>query len=63
MLRREINNCLAQRSGSRSDERVAGVALVAPFTIENGLLTQTLKQRRDKIVERDYKAIEAIFSR
>jgi long-chain acyl-CoA synthetase len=38
------------------------VAGVAPFTIENGLLTQTLKQRRDRIAKRDEAAIEAIYS-
>jgi long-chain acyl-CoA synthetase len=35
---------------------------VAPFTIENGLLTQTLKQRRDRIAQRDAAAIEALYS-
>jgi long-chain acyl-CoA synthetase len=39
------------------------VALVAPFSIDNGLLTQTLKQRRDRIGERDRAAIEAIYGR
>jgi len=38
------------------------VALVAPFSIENGLLTQTLKQRRDRIAARDAGAIEAIYA-
>tara|TARA_Y100001968_G_scaffold132470_1_gene120892 strand:+ start:6611 stop:8587 length:1977 start_codon:yes stop_codon:yes gene_type:complete len=63
LLRREINLLLAARAGSRPDERVYGVALVQPFTIENGLLTQTLKQRRDKIVARDIHSIASIFER
>lgn len=61
-LSREFNRVLAARAGSRPDERLAGVAVVAPFTIENGLLTQTLKQRRDRIAQRDAAAIEALYS-
>ena len=63
LLRREINNLLGSRLGSRPEERVFGVALVQPFTIENGLLTQTLKQKREKIIERDFEAISEIFER
>ncbi len=61
-LSRDFNRVLAARAGSRPDERLAGVAVVAPFTIENGLLTQTLKQRRDRIAQRDAAAIEALYS-
>jgi len=61
-LGREFNRVLAARPGSRPDERIAGVAVVAPFTIENGLLTQTLKQRRDRIAQRDAGAIESLYS-
>jgi long-chain acyl-CoA synthetase len=61
-LTRDCNRLLASRPGARPDERLAGVALVAPFTLENGLLTQTLKQRRDRIVARDAAAIEQIYS-
>ncbi|MEB3263835.1 MAG: AMP-binding protein [Synechococcus sp.] len=60
-LKGECNRILAARPGSRPDERLAGVALVEPFTLENGLLTQTLKQRRDRIAARDAAAIEAIY--
>ena len=60
-LNREFNRVLAVRAGSRPDERLAGVAVVAPFTIENGLLTQTLKQRRDRIAQRDAAAIEGLY--
>jgi len=35
--------------------------LVEPFTIENGLLTQTLKQKREKIIQRDLKLIDEIY--
>ncbi|MFM9109950.1 MAG: AMP-binding protein [Prochlorococcaceae cyanobacterium] len=58
----EFNRLLAARTGSRPDERLAGVALVEPFSIDNGLLTQTLKQRRDRIAARDAAAIEALYS-
>ncbi len=58
-----LNRRLAARPGSRPDERLGGVALVAPFSIENGLLTQTLKQKRDRITQRDAAAIEAIYGR
>ncbi len=60
-LKGAFNRLLAARPGSRPDERLAGVAGVEPFTIENGLLTQTLKQRRDRITSRDAAAIEAIY--
>jgi len=58
-----LNRRLQARAGARPDERLAGVALVDPFTLDNGLLTQTLKQKRDRIAERDAAAIEAIYAR
>ena len=60
-LKREINYLLTQRRGSRLNERVLDLALVEPFSIENGLLTQTLKQKRDLIIARDIEAIASIF--
>jgi len=63
LLISECNGLLRQRVGSRGDERLAGVALVDPFSIENGLLTQTLKQRRDRISQRDAAAIAALYGR
>jgi len=60
---RECNRLLAARPGARPDESLLGVALVEPFSIENGLLTQTLKQRRDRITARDQRAIDAIYGR
>ena len=63
LLMRECNRLLKQRSGSRGDERLAGVVLVDPFSIENGLLTQTLKQRRDRITSRDQQLIDGLYGR
>ena len=63
LLMSECNTLLRQRTGSRGDERLAGVALVDPFSIENGLLTQTLKQRRDRITARDQRLIDALYGR
>ena len=56
-----MNQALANRLGSRREERLFSIALVEPFTIENGLLTQTLKQKREKIIQRDLKLINKIY--
>ncbi len=63
LLMRECNRLLKERVGARGDERLAGVVLVEPFSIDNGLLTQTLKQRRDRISARDASAIERLYGR
>jgi len=60
-LTREFNRQLAERPGSRPDERLGGVALVEPFTLENGLLTQTLKLRRDAILVRDATTVADLY--
>ncbi|MFN9644401.1 MAG: AMP-binding protein [Cyanobacteriota bacterium] len=60
-LTRECNRLLMERPGSRPDERLGGVAAVEAFTIDNGLLTQTLKQRRDRIAARDAAAIASLY--
>lgn len=60
-LRRELNQLLAQRRGSRREERLGALAIVDPFTIENGLLTQTLKQRRDRIAANHQPQIDALY--
>ena len=63
LLMRECNRMLQQRPGARGDERLCGVGLVQPFSIDNGLLTQTLKQRRDRIGRRDAAVIQQIYAR
>jgi long-chain acyl-CoA synthetase len=60
-LTRQLNGLLAARPGARPDERLGGVVLVEPFSIENGLLTQTLKQRRDRIASRETAAIALLY--
>lgn len=62
ILRRELNQLLAQRRGSRREERLSALAIVDPFTIENGLLTQTLKQRRDRIAATHQARIDALYT-
>ena len=60
-LRIEMNKILSHRYGSRREERLFSIGLVDPFTMENGLLTQTLKQKREKIIQRDLKLINKIY--
>ncbi len=60
-LTREFNRLLAGRAGSRPDERLGGVVLVEAFSQENGLLTQTLKLRRDAILARDAAAVARLY--
>ncbi|WP_074457428.1 AMP-dependent synthetase/ligase [Candidatus Synechococcus spongiarum] len=62
VLRREFNQLLAQRRGSRREERLSALAFVDPFTMDNGLLTQTLKQRRDRIAATHQAQIDALYT-
>ena len=57
----ELPHSFANRFASRREERLFAIALVEPFTIENGLLTQTLKQKREKIIQRDLRLINKIY--
>ena len=62
MLRRELNQLLARRRGSRREERLSALAFVDPFTMDNGLLTQTLKQRRSRIAATYRYRIDALYT-
>lgn len=57
---------MAYRSSNipgRLDEKVGSVIMkLEPFTTTNGLITQTLKTKRDVVTERFSKEIEAIYA-
>ncbi|MEM6597858.1 MAG: AMP-binding protein [Cyanobacteria bacterium P01_C01_bin.69] len=58
-LKREVSN----RPGYRPDERVGPLILLEePFTIENGLLTQTMKVKRPKVSDRYSDTIAELFA-
>jgi len=57
----QINNLLKSRLGSRSEEQILDCYLVEAFTLENGLLTQTLKQKRKEIEKKYSLQIENMY--
>ncbi|MBK16901.1 MAG: long-chain fatty acid--CoA ligase [Prochlorococcus sp. SP3034] len=58
-----INNLLKKRLGFRNEEQIMDCYFVNPFTIENGLLTQTLKQKRKEIEKLYSDEIEEIYKK
>lgn len=62
-LRRTIEEAVARANAKLSAiERVRRIAILSePFTVENGLLTPTLKLRRSRIVERHGGLLEALY--
>ena len=59
----QINNLLKNRLGARFEEQVLDCYFVDAFTLENGLLTQTLKQKRREIVDLYSSQIEEMYKK
>ncbi len=59
----KINNLLKNRIGARSEEQIIDCLFVSPFTIENSLLTQTLKQKRKEIEKLYETQIEEMYKK
>ncbi len=63
LFREELNREVRNRPGYRRDDEIIVFELIAePFTIENGLLTQTLKLRRNVVMEQYSDAIANLFA-
>ncbi len=62
LIRQELNREVQNRPGFRIDDRIGPFRLIlVPFTIENGLLTQTLKIRRNVVMDRYQGMINEMF--
>ena len=59
----KINNLLKNRLGARSEEQIIDCLFISPFTIENSLLTQTLKQKRKEIESLYETQIEEMYKK
>jgi len=63
LFSRELQQQVKDRPGYRPDDRVGPFQLITePFSIENGLLTQTLKVRRPVVSQRYRAMIDAMFA-
>jgi long-chain acyl-CoA synthetase len=62
LFREELNRETRDRPGYRRDDEILVFDLISePFTIENALLTQTLKIRRNVVMERYQDVIRKLF--
>ncbi|MGF1992186.1 MAG: AMP-dependent synthetase/ligase [Nostoc sp. ZfuVER08] len=63
LFRQELNREVQNRPGYRPDDRIGPFKFILePFSIENGLMTQTLKIRRHVVVERYSDIIDGMFA-
>jgi long-chain acyl-CoA synthetase len=64
LFRQELNREVQNRPGYRADDRIGPFKLILePFSIENGLMTQTLKIRRHVVTERYHDIIDGMFTK
>ncbi|MGL5927215.1 MAG: long-chain fatty acid--CoA ligase, partial [Chroococcidiopsis sp.] len=62
LFRQELTREVKDRPGHRPDDRISTYRLILePFSIENGMLTQTLKIRRPVVMERYHDMIDGMF--
>jgi long-chain acyl-CoA synthetase len=62
LLRQELKREVSNRPGYRRDDEIIVFEVIAePFTMENGLLTQTLKIRRNVVMDRYEGLIRQMF--
>lgn len=62
LFRSELNREVQNRPGYRPDDRISCFKLIIePFSIENGMMTQTLKIRRHVVMERYRDIINGMF--
>jgi long-chain acyl-CoA synthetase len=63
LFRQELNREVQNRPGYRPDDRIGPFKLIIePFSIENGMMTQTLKIRRHVVMERYRDIIDGMFA-
>lgn len=63
LFKQELKREVAKRPGYRPDDRIAAFELLAePFTVENGLLTQTFKVKRAQVSDRYRETIERLYA-
>jgi len=63
LYRQELNREVQNRPGYRPDDRIGTFKLILEqFSIENGLMTQTLKVRRHVVTERYHDIIDGMFA-
>jgi long-chain acyl-CoA synthetase len=63
LFRSELNREVQNRPGYRPDDRIGTFKLILePFSIENGMMTQTLKIRRPVVTERYRDIINGMFA-
>lgn len=63
LFRQELNREVQNRPGYRPDDRIGSFKLILePFSIENGMMTQTLKVRRHIVMERYRDIINGMFA-
>jgi long-chain acyl-CoA synthetase len=62
LIQQDFTQRSKERVGYRADERITAIRLLSePFSVENGLLTQTLKMKRNVISDRYRDLIEGMF--
>lgn len=63
LFRQELNREGQNRPGYRADDRIGPIELILePFSLENGMMTQTLKIKRPVVMERYRDIINKMFA-